>query len=73
MKKLLSILRAVGLTATGASSVVACDKSDKNSGEISQLTFVDGKIADGKIVADSATQEGTTGDLTWFETDNNGQ
>ncbi|AHF61152.1 hypothetical protein P344_04465 [Spiroplasma mirum ATCC 29335] len=43
MKKILAILGALGLTATGASSVVVCDKSDKNSGEISQLTFVDSK------------------------------
>ncbi|AHF57910.1 lipoprotein [Spiroplasma eriocheiris] len=69
MKKLLAILGAVGLTAMGASSVIACDKSDKNSEEISQLTFVDGKIADGKVVADTTTQEGITGDPTWFVLD----
>ncbi|AHI58016.1 hypothetical protein P344_03365 [Spiroplasma mirum ATCC 29335] len=29
MKKLLAILGAIGLTATGASSVVACNKEEK--------------------------------------------
>ncbi|WP_368487106.1 lipoprotein [Spiroplasma sp. DGKH1] len=86
MKKLLAILGAVGLTATGASSVVACDKSDKDSTEISQLTFVDGKsvkdlealmikdkIADGKVVADSVATPDMTGDPSWFNLDQAGQ
>ncbi|AHF57563.1 lipoprotein [Spiroplasma eriocheiris] len=38
MKKLLDILGAVGLTATGASSVVACNKEDKNDTPSNDLT-----------------------------------
>ncbi|WP_368486427.1 lipoprotein [Spiroplasma sp. DGKH1] len=69
MKKLLAILGAVGLTATGASSVVACNgekSSEKNPSTLDGKTFQTSLAELNKITKDNSASWGSSKDALGY-------